>query len=277
MSYQIHKIDHTISRLPLKLLYITHSSYDKGWHSTQHAHNFIELFYIISGEGAFIVDHEEKQVQKNELIMINAHIQHTEKSSNEKSLEYITLGFDGVSLAHKDQSHINLIHYHDRQIELLGFIQYILSELKQDQPNVSLVAQNILEIILLKLSQYNNLSFNDQPEPQISANILQIKQYIDLNYSDNITLQTLADISHLSKYYISHSFKEEIGQSPIDYLNTQRIENAKILLESTNYSITEIARFTGFSSQSFFSQRFKEFIGQSPSHYRKQHVQSTLL
>ena len=160
MSYQIHKIDHTISRLPLKLLYITHSSYDKGWHSTQHAHNFIELFYIISGEGAFIVDHEEK---------------------------------------------------------------------------------------------YNNLSFNDQPEPQISANILQIKQYIDLNYSDNITLQTLADISHLSKYYISHSFKEEIGQSPIDYLNTQRIENAKILLESTNYSITEIARFTGFSSQSFFS------------------------
>ena len=209
--------------------------------------------------------------------MINAHIQHTEKSSNEKSLEYITLGFDGVSLAHKDQSHINLIHYHDRQIELLGFIQYILSELKQDQPNVSLVAQNILEIILLKLSQYNNLSFNDQPEPQISANILQIKQYIDLNYSDNITLQTLADISHLSKYYISHSFKEEIGQSPIDYLNTQRIENAKILLESTNYSITEIARFAGFSSQSFFSQRFKEFIGQSPSHYRKQHVQSTSL
>ncbi|RAN51279.1 helix-turn-helix transcriptional regulator [Dolosigranulum pigrum] len=96
-------------------------------------------------------------------------------------------------------------------------------------------------------------------------------------FSGNITLQTLVDLSHLSKYYISHSFKEEVGQSPIDYLNTQRIENAKILLESTNYSITEIARFTGFSSQSFFSQRFKEFIGQSPSHYRKQHVQSTSL
>ena len=99
MAYEIHKNKKEIKRLPARLLYVTHSSYDQGWHSSQHSHDFIELFYIVQGKGSFIVSNQEHHVEKNDLVIINPNINHTEKSSDDDSMEYITLGFDGVSFS----------------------------------------------------------------------------------------------------------------------------------------------------------------------------------
>lgn len=81
---------------------------------------------------------------------------------------------------------------------------------------------------------------------------------------------TLAKLGHLNKYYLAHTFKKDMGISPIEYLNQVRIREAKILLETTNYSIADIAAFIGFSSQSFFAQAFKRATNQTPSKYRKE-------
>lgn len=270
MAYEIHKNKDEIERLPARLLYVTHSSYDKGWHSSQHSHDFIELFYIVQGEGSFIVSNQEYQVEKNDLVIINPNVNHTEKSSDDDSMEYITLGFDGVSFSKKDSDlKENIIIYQDDRVEILFLIRFLLDELKKDDHQVFYIGQNILEMIILKLNQYQTIQAQVSSSKKINSTIYEVKKYIDLNYSDPISLDDLAKFSHLNKYYLSHSFKEETGVSPIQYLNETRIKNAKILLESSNYSISEVARFTGFSSQSFFSQRFKEITDFSPSQYRE--------
>lgn len=270
MAYEIHKNKDEIERLPARLLYVTHSSYDKGWHSSQHSHDFIELFYIVQGEGSFIVSNQEYQVEKNDLVIINPNVNHTEKSSDDDSMEYITLGFDGVSFSKKDSDlKENIIIYQDDRVEILFLIRFLLDELKKDDHQVFYIGQNILEMIILKLNQYQTIQAQVSSSKKINSTIYEVKKYIDLNYSDPISLDDLAKFSHLNKYYLSHSFKEETGISPIQYLNETRIKNGKILLESSNYSISEVARFTGFSSQSFFSQRFKEITDFSPSQYRE--------
>lgn len=268
MTYEIHRISTELDRLPIRLLYITHSSFDKGWHSIKHSHEFIELFYIVKGEGAILLDNKEFSVEKNQLIIINPHINHTEKSSPDKSMEYITLGFDGITLNNiKDKQHSDIIIHHDYHSELLGLIKFLMNELKTDKEQASFISQNILEIILIKLNYYKD-AHDDHSEKEISSKLFEITKYIELNYSNPITLDDLAEFSHLNKYYLSHLFKEETGLSPIEYLNMTRIKHAKILLESTNYSISEIGSFTGFSSQSFFSQRFKKITNVSPKDYR---------
>lgn len=269
MAYEIHKKKDEIERLPVRLLYVTHSSYDQGWHSSQHSHDFIELFYVVRGEGAFIVNNKEYQVEKNDLVIINPKVNHTEKSSNNNSMEYITLGFDGVSFNQKNSDlKESIIIYQEDRMNILFLIRFLLNELKREDAQVFYISQNILELIILKLNQYENIEAQIAKPQKINSTMYEVKKYIDLNYSHNISLDDLARVSHLNKYYLSHSFKEETGISPIQYLNETRIKNAKILLESTNYSISEISRFTGFSSQSFFSQRFKEFTRLSPSQYR---------
>lgn len=270
MAYEIHKNKKEIDRLPARLLYVTHSSYDQGWHSSPHSHDFIELFYIVRGNGSFIVNRKEYLAEKNDLIIINPKINHTEKSSDHDSMEYITLGFDGVSLNKKGNNHKeSIIIYKADQMKIVSLIRFLLEELKDNKEDVFLVSQNILEMILIKVNNFQNIESQGTVHKEINSSIYEIKKYIDLNYSHSINLDDLADMSHLNKYYLSHSFKEETGISPIQYLNKTRVKNAKILLESTNYSISEISRFTGFSSQSFFSQRFKEMTSFSPSEYRE--------
>lgn len=269
MAYEIHKNNNKIERLPVRLLYVTHSSYDQGWHSSQHSHDFIELFYITEGKGSFIVNNTEYKVAKNQLIIINSNVSHTEKSSDTESMEYITLGFDGMSFNKKNsQSKESIIIFEDNRIEIFFLIQFLLAELDNEDSHVFYISQNILEMIIVKLIQYQDIQIEEGANEKINSTIYEVKKYIDLNYSSALSLDDLAEVSHLNKYYLSHTFKEQTGLSPIEYLNETRIKNAKILLRSTNYSISEISSFTGFSSQSYFSQRFKKITELSPRQYR---------
>lgn len=268
MSYRIFKISEQADRLPIQLLYVSHSSYDKGWKSIQHSHDFVELFYIVKGEGTFIVNNTEHHVKANQVILINSNVRHTEKSYQD-SLEYITLGFEGVTFVENDVEK-SILTYDDKQLDLLFFMNFLLSELDKKNEQSYLIGQNILEILLVKLDPYQKVTVKESSNKINSSVVNKVKQYIDLHYSQPITLDDLADISHLNKYYLSHTFKDHLGFSPIEYLNETRIKHAKILLESSDFSILEISSFTGFSSQSFFSQRFKVHTQMSPSDYRRE-------
>ena len=74
---------------------------------------------------------------------------------------------------------------------------------------------------------------------------------------------------HLNKYYLAHSFKNNVGVSPIEYLNQVRIREAQTLLETTDYNIANISGMIGFSSQSYFTQTFRRHLNETPSEYRK--------
>ena len=83
----------------------------------------------------------------------------------------------------------------------------------------------------------------------------------------------MADLTHLSRFYISHSFKNEMNQTPMEYLTDIRIEESKVLLSTTNYSMSQIASIVGFSTQAYFSKQFKQKIGMTPLAYRKSQLE----
>ena len=56
--------------------------------------------------------------------------------------------------------------------------------------------------------------------------------------------------------------------SPIHYMQSLRLQESRKLLSTTDYSLTQIARMTGFSSPSYFSQRFRAVEGINPGQYR---------
>jgi YesN/AraC family two-component response regulator len=75
---------------------------------------------------------------------------------------------------------------------------------------------------------------------------------------------------YLSPVYISKIFKEETGESPINYLIKIRLEKAKdILLNSDSGSIKNIANQVGYDDVYHFSKLFKKYYGISPLYYKK--------
>ena len=83
-------------------------------------------------------------------------------------------------------------------------------------------------------------------------------------------MDQIAQNMYLSSVYISKIFKEETGESPINYLISLRLEKAKDhLIASESISIKEIAHSVGYDDVYHFSKLFKKYYGLSPLNYRK--------
>ncbi len=93
--------------------------------------------------------------------------------------------------------------------------------------------------------------------------------YLEEHYSDPISIDLLASIENYNpNYYISWFYKIK-GKSPYDYVIDLRIKKAKRMLLETEYEISMIANYIGYSSTPAFSRVFKKKTGLSPSEYRK--------
>lgn len=89
---------------------------------------------------------------------------------------------------------------------------------------------------------------------------------MELHYSEKITLEMLAAEGCFSAWHFHRIFKGIVGETPQEYLNRIRLEKAVMLMDQ-NYSITQIALATGFSSSSHFSQTFKKQYDISPKQW----------
>ncbi|WP_052339588.1 helix-turn-helix domain-containing protein [Gorillibacterium massiliense] len=86
-------------------------------------------------------------------------------------------------------------------------------------------------------------------------------------YGD-ITLNRLAERTNLSPNYLSSLFSKEIGLTISEYIQRERIEEAKKLLTLTDYPITDIAAWLNFNDQSYFNKVFKKWQSMTPKAYR---------
>lgn len=96
-----------------------------------------------------------------------------------------------------------------------------------------------------------------------------VTEYINENFCNLLTLDIIAEHTNLSRYYISHLFKELLNTTFINYLNELRLSRAALLLTTTDTPVIEIAGKSGFNNISNFNRAFKMYYGITPSKYRK--------
>ena len=258
--------------LNARLLYVSSAKYEGDWHSTPHTHFFAEMFYVLRGTGRFLVENTEFPVKENDLVIVNPNVAHTEMSRQNSPLEYIVLGVEGITFSFHQNDTLDSHHvftFQENRMELLFYLKTLLNEAEREEPYHDKICQNLLEVMLIHMLRQADFSMSVIPSKKANIACGLAKRYIDAHFSEPITLQDLADLTHVNKYYLAHIFTEDYGLSPINYLINRRIEESKTLLTNTNHSISQIAAFTGFSSQSYFSQSFKKLIGLPPNEYRQ--------
>ena len=96
-------------------------------------------------------------------------------------------------------------------------------------------------------------------------------KYINAHLTDkNITVENLARKAYMSTSHFHKQFKNTLGVSPIDYVNSERIKlSKKLIANDTKVAIGDVAFKAGFNSISYFNRQFKKHELIAPSHYRK--------
>lgn len=102
-----------------------------------------------------------------------------------------------------------------------------------------------------------------------SSYIERAKDYIAGNYKKKIYLSDMAENLGLSETYLSRLFKKETGIRIQDFIVDVRLEHAANLLKYSDETLSNVAEYVNFPSQSYMGKVFKEKYGVTPKYYRK--------
>lgn len=149
----------------------------------------------------------------------------------------------------ENEKALALEDYYKKQLEssrdmgqLMGFIETMIVQYTNS---------------ILQLSNINHVSV-----------IKNASKYVHLHLSEPIRLNDVASYVNLSPNYFSSLFKREMNLSFADYVNQTRIKESQYLLETTDYSILDIAISVGYNNQNYFTTIFRKFTGITPKQYR---------
>ncbi|HYE68399.1 MAG TPA: AraC family transcriptional regulator [Anaerovoracaceae bacterium] len=110
------------------------------------------------------------------------------------------------------------------------------------------------------------ISYSKKQEKIITNDIQAAVDYILANIYENISLDYLAELSGLSLSRFKQKFCQQLGFTPREYINFQKVEASKLML-GKGKNVTDTAIELGFSTSNYFSSVFKRFTTLSPSDY----------
>ena len=251
--------------------------------SNIHTHDHPQIVYAYSGKGMYYVDGTTYDIESGDMIIVNPGIEHGHIFSNPDDPAVLLIVGYSFNFQEKEKNgfylpdNTPLIHTSVTfRTALIKNANTMLFENSNHFPGRTVMLNSCLTQILVLLYRELNQT-NEQPISYDLENynkaylVKQIETYLATHYYEKITLDQIAQNMYLSPVYISKIFKEETGESPINYLINIRLEKAKELLTPDNIdSIKSIANQVGYEDVYHFSKLFKKYYGISPLYYKKQ-------
>ncbi|MBN1240510.1 MAG: helix-turn-helix domain-containing protein [Gammaproteobacteria bacterium] len=101
------------------------------------------------------------------------------------------------------------------------------------------------------------------------AVIARCQEWIAQHYDEDSPVSAMAKLSGLAERSFKRRFAQATGMSPLEYVHSLRLEETKLLLETTDLPVEDVAYKVGYEDGSFFSRLFRRKVGLTPAQYRK--------
>lgn len=220
------------------------------------------LHYVLSGKGKIICGGKTEHIEKQHLFLTRPGTVIKHQADKDEPWSYSWISFEGERAAEL----LSLCGFTEDvhslyAPELYGIFDDI-RRLDRDEgvPATYLCAR--LYNIFDRLLRANDPGRYDNPVAQYC---IKAADYIAANYFSHITIDGISKDLGIDRRYFSRIFTKYTGVSPQKYLVTYRLERAKALLASGNYTVGEVASSVGYDDIFAFSKIFKKKYGVSPS------------
>jgi AraC-like DNA-binding protein/mannose-6-phosphate isomerase-like protein (cupin superfamily) len=244
------------------------------WNEKPHAHPFLEVMFIKSGQGILNINGKSYSVGRGDLVIYNAGDTHHEKSQSDDPLEMYFFGTRNITLTNLNENCLipddadKIIHTGDN-FDLFDryFSDLIAESSAADQSFSKELSELITRMLLLFILRIQT----GDSETFVKVNDLfrKAKLYIDKNYAEIESVDDICKNVYVSKYYLIHLFKEYTGKTPMQYVLQKKIDIAKKLLSTTTIPIYSIALRAGYEDSNYFCKVFKRLEHLTPLEYRR--------
>ncbi len=260
-------------KLNPKILYAGALKKSKNWQEEPHSHPFCEILYISEGEGTVETENGSFSVSTGDVVLYNAGATHCERSEDGVAFLFFAVTNLKFSLAPQDMPldarRSPVLRFDAYAQDFAYLFKALVREANEKRKYGDEACRGIANTILCLLLRL----LSDGEEKYLSPNetYLRLRGYIDEHYLKIRKIDELCEAMFVSRYYLTHLFKEYAGVSPLRYLLEKRIDYAKQRLVNSDDPIDRIAEETGYSDPNSFVKMFRKSEKMSPAAYRKIH------
>ncbi len=249
-----------------------------------HTHNYYEFYFFLEGNVSMNIEGHMHPLKPGDVVVIPPAVHHYAILHDSKvpyrrfvfwiSVEYcnklLQLSPDYVYLMQHTKVtkhyvfHYDVIAFNALQSKVFHLIEELHSNRFGREAKITLCANDL--ILHLNRSIYEMEHPKSQHEVQnLYQNLL---LFIEDHLDEDLTLDYLAEHFFVSKYHISHVFKEHMGLSVHQFITKKRLAMCKDAILSLD-SITEAYQMYGLKDYSSFFRAFKKEFGMSPKEYKE--------
>ncbi|WP_020570661.1 AraC family transcriptional regulator [Neolewinella persica] len=166
------------------------------------------------------------------------------------------------------QANKNLHFANDPAItQLIQRMVYLCAE---DHPSKDVFLGMSLQELIIRLLEMESRQqhVKDLEARATSQPITAAVAYILAHLDERLTVECLSKLAYMSESSFFRAFRNEMGMSPVEFINEERIKLGAKLLRQGKHSIQEVAMRCGFNSASYFTRVFKRRLGVQPTNFR---------
>lgn len=236
-----------------------------------HTHQNFEIIVPRSGAGMIVGVGRSFPVEEDCIYVIPSNATHTEKKLSKEAI------FKYYALKTSDAIRLDSNAFLKIKLES-SLMRVLLSHLKgaydslvsyPEDPFLSYL--DVLTFYLLLINKLKEMGYQieDDKDKLHSSFVFEIQSYLNSSYHEDIEMNGLAKRYGMSRSSLEKRFKKETGITPKEYLSKRRLESAKYLLSTTDFSIGQIASLCGFSTSAYFVYFFRQETGTTPKRFRE--------
>lgn len=267
--------------------------YREGFELREHDHEFVEVVYVMSGEGYHYVGRDRERTSKGCLYVLpvgTSHILRPSDASGNNGLVVYNLCIRPAFLkelrkwltpyAEEDEGEVpwtifggapgSYLKVTDEGMRLGDTFEQLHREYEERRPGYEASLFSLLLQLAVRI--HRRLHGTDRRESAGApgrAEMEAIVEDVNRRLSEPITLERLAAEAGISRRHFIRLFRQHAGMGFTDYLQHRRVELACRLLAETDERIERIAHDAGYRDLAYFRRIFRRVMGTSPGAYRR--------
>lgn len=268
------RVAHEMQNIPLSFYHVDEKHH--AYHAPLHFHRSSEMVRVLSGKLKMYLDGKKIIVSPGDILFINQEIIHGFFPIN---CVYEIINFDADEILMRTtlcknalriftNSHVTILPFHPTKDASIHHLANQLFDFAstESEDNDLLILGALFELLgTIYAKHHYTENFKTSTNAKRFKPVL---EYIEKSYMNPIKLTDMAEVFGISASHFSVLFHDFFRQTPIDYLNSYRIERACLLLVHSDLPVTEVAYRCGFNDSAYFVKVFKKYKNTTPKKYR---------